>query len=162
MSKPEFGQPLTGPEKHALNCAARHARQDAAAAAMARSRAQYCQLLYSARIKLGAARISQALMLAWSSGQLPLQQTSPLVPMAPDKQQLLQMIADGHTYREMAEQLDITPSILGGRMRTLYNQMGAHGRIHAVYLGITSGHLTTETPAAPEAPERTPAARAAG
>ncbi|MEU7904137.1 helix-turn-helix transcriptional regulator [Actinoplanes sp. NPDC049118] len=67
--------------------------------------------------------------------------TEPAVHLTPRRQQTLQLVADGYTDREIADQLDIGERTAITHVRELRWLLGARNRAHAVALGYELGLL---------------------
>lgn len=71
-----------------------------------------------------------------------------------EQQQLLLMVAHGFSNQEIAKVLHTTEQTAGRRMSEIRDDLGAKNRAHAVWLGLTEGHLEVpvEQPPAQEVP----------
>jgi PAS domain S-box-containing protein len=71
--------------------------------------------------------------------QLPLRREGPLTPR---EAEILQLIADGLTDREIAGRLVISPATARTHARNLIGKLGAHTRAQAVAIGIRRGEIS--------------------
>lgn len=61
--------------------------------------------------------------------------------LTPREREILQMIADGYTDREIARRLGLSPATARTHARNLIGKLGAHTRAQAVAIAIRSGEI---------------------
>jgi len=66
----------------------------------------------------------------------------PRRPLVPRELQVLQGIALGLSYAEIADHLNIARDTAGAHIRNLYRKLGATGGAHAVHIAYTAGVFT--------------------
>jgi len=66
----------------------------------------------------------------------------PASQLTPREREILQMIADGLTDREIANRLTLSPATARTHARNLIGKLGAHTRAQAVAIAIRRGEIT--------------------
>ncbi len=60
--------------------------------------------------------------------------------LSPRQQQILQLLAEGYSQKEVARELRITRQTVKTTLWTLRERLGARNTTHAVYLMLTQSH----------------------
>ena len=69
--------------------------------------------------------------------------TKPMVEqLTPREQEILQLLAAGMTYAQIADKLTITNNTLKTHIKHIYSKLNAHNRIQAIFAGKDAGILT--------------------
>jgi DNA-binding NarL/FixJ family response regulator len=63
-------------------------------------------------------------------------------PLSPTEVRVLQMIADGHSNKDVAGKLGPTEEAVKGHVRNILSKLGANDRTHAAVLGLKRGIIT--------------------
>jgi DNA-binding CsgD family transcriptional regulator len=67
--------------------------------------------------------------------------------LSPRELQILALLADGHSTRQIAARLDITTSTVKTHLTSLYKKIGAHNRVHAARYHLDHHPAPGEPPA---------------
>ncbi|MGH2663369.1 MAG: response regulator transcription factor [Actinomycetota bacterium] len=62
-------------------------------------------------------------------------------PLTPRQRQVLTLVSEGKTIREIALELDRSPFTIKGSMETIYERLGALDRVQAVSIALRSGQI---------------------
>lgn len=91
------------------------------------------------RLVLGRARRSSAKMAAvlprvppCASARLHADES----PLTPRQREILKLLAQGHSYEDIARTLDVSVNTVRTHVRTIYERLGASTRVEAVMAGI--------------------------
>lgn len=76
------------------------------------------------------------------SGAAPAESRRPASQLTPREREILQMIADGLTDREIAARLTLSPATARTHARNLIGKLGAHTRAQAVAIAIRNGEIS--------------------
>lgn len=63
-------------------------------------------------------------------------------PLTRRQKEILRMVASGHTSGQTGHRLGISRGTVDRHLHTIYRQLGAHDRTHAVAIAIYHGHIT--------------------
>lgn len=63
-------------------------------------------------------------------------------PLSPRQLECLRLVADGYSYAQIAEQLDLGKPTINGYVHEIRRQLGARTTAHAVAIGYRTGLLS--------------------
>ncbi len=65
-------------------------------------------------------------------------------PLTPREVELLELFARGHSYKQAARDLGISPLTVGNYVKSIYRKLAVHSRGEAVYEAVRSGQLSID------------------
>lgn len=93
--------------------------------------------------KLGVDSRMAALLLAVERGLVALPETAVnQVTLTPRERQVLNGLAQGRSYRQIAESLELMASTVGTYVNSLYRKLGVNNKYTAVLTAVKLGYVT--------------------
>ena len=100
-----------------------------------------CSILYAATANVAPGAHMSVFVKGAVAGRDGNAVTPPRSRLSPREREILQLIADGLTDREIADRLRVAPATSRTHARNLIAKLGAHTRAQAVAIGIRSGEI---------------------